>query len=159
MIAVDFTVSLLLIFIQKCNFHVSITPRLFQSHAQQRTAQSVARTGANLTQWAKQQEAKSDLSALFMQRAPPMTAEEAQQLIEDWNYDLDAMEVFVLDGKKFVRLPEEEVGVFYSADCYVFLCRYCIPVDDECEEEGKNAPPPEDEIQCVVYFWQGRDSR
>lgn len=144
---------------QKCNFHVSITPRLFQSHAQQRTAQSVARTGANLTQWAKQQEAKSDLSALFMQRAPPMTVEEAQQLIEDWNYDLDAMEVFVLDGKKFIRLPEEEVGVFYSADCYVFLCRYCIPVDDECEEEGKNAPPPEDEIQCVVYFWQGRDSR
>jgi hypothetical protein len=93
-----------------------------------------------------------------MPRQVPMTVQESQQLVEDWNYDLDAMEVFVLDGKKFVRLPEEEVGVFYSADCYVFLCRYCIPIDDECEDEN-NAPPPEDEIQCVVYFWQGRDSR
>ena len=28
----------------------------------------------------------------------------------EWNEDLDGMESFVLEGKKFVRLPEEEMG-------------------------------------------------
>ncbi|KAG5672883.1 hypothetical protein PVAND_002971 [Polypedilum vanderplanki] len=122
-----------------------------------RTAQSVQRTGADLARWAKTQETKADLSSLFMPRQNPMTPLEAQQLSEDWNYDLDAMENFVLEGKKFIRLPEEELGIFYSGECYVFLCRYCIPIDDD-EEEDHNAPIPEDEIQCVVYFWQGRDA-
>lgn len=40
-----------------------------------------------------------------------MSASEAQQLMEDWNEDLEAMEAFVLEGKKFVRLPEEEIGM------------------------------------------------
>lgn len=125
-----------------------------------RTAQSVQRTGADLARWAKNQETKADLAALFMPRQPAMTPLEAQQLSEDWNYDLDAMENFVLEGKKFIRLPEEELGIFYSGECYVFLCRYCIPLDDEDGEgeENAHAPPPEDEIQCVVYFWQGRDA-
>lgn len=134
-----------------------------------RTAQSVAKTGADLTKWAKQQETKADLAALFMPRQPTMALTEAAQLEDDWNYDLEAMESFVLENKKFVRLPDEELGHFYSDECYVFLCRYCIPVeDDEDEEEedaeragaskGKNKPPPEDEIQCVVYFWQGRNA-
>jgi hypothetical protein len=39
-----------------------------------------------------------------------MSASEAQQLSEEWNEDLEAMESFVLEGKKFVRLPEEELG-------------------------------------------------
>ncbi|KAL7019876.1 hypothetical protein ACKWTF_011282 [Chironomus riparius] len=127
-----------------------------------RTAQSVQRTGADLAKWAQKQETKADLAALFMPRQPSMTALEAQQLAEDWNYDLDAMENFVLEGKKFIRLPEEELGIFHSAECYVFLCRYCIPVDDDevdgAENVQENAHIPEDEIQCVVYFWQGRDA-
>lgn len=122
-----------------------------------RTAMSVAKTGADLSKWAKQQETKADLAALFMPRQPTMTLLEAQQLAEDWNYDLDAMESFVLEGKKFVRLPEEELGIFYTNECYVFLCRYCCPLDDETDE-NPDAPPPEDEVQCVVYFWQGRDA-
>jgi hypothetical protein len=28
----------------------------------------------------------------------------------EWNEDLDGMESFVLEGKKFVRLPEGEIG-------------------------------------------------
>lgn len=43
--------------------------------------------------------------------------------MEEWNEDLDGMEGFVLEGKKFARLPEEEFGHFYTQDCYVFLCR------------------------------------
>lgn len=146
-----------------------------------RTAQSVARTGADLTKWAKQQDTKADLAALFMPRQPTMPLVEAAQLEDDWNYDLEAMESFVLENKKFVRLPDEELGHFYSDECYVFLCRYCIPADDEEEEEvgderdaeevdGEEGgvggghrkkptqPPPEDEIQCIVYFWQGRNA-
>uniref|UniRef100_A0A336MYS3 CSON003193 protein n=1 Tax=Culicoides sonorensis TaxID=179676 RepID=A0A336MYS3_CULSO len=122
-----------------------------------RTASSVAKTGADLSKWAKQQETKADLAALFMPRQPAMTLLEAQQLTEDWNYDLDAMESFVLEGKKFVRLPEDELGIFYTNECYVFLCRYCCPLDDE-GDENTDDPLPEEEIQCVVYFWQGRDA-
>ena len=35
-------------------------------------------------------------------------------------------QAFVLEGKKFVKLPEEEKGVFHSGDSYVFLCRYWV---------------------------------
>lgn len=56
------------------------------------------------------QETKADLTALFTPRQPPMPLTEAQQLMEDWNEDLEAMEALVLEGKKFVRLPEEEIG-------------------------------------------------
>lgn len=54
-----------------------------------------------------------------MRLAPP----QAEQLMEEWNEDLDGMEGFVLEGKKFARLPEEEFGHFFTQDCYVFLCR------------------------------------
>ena len=33
-------------------------------------------------------------------------------LMQEWNEDLDGMESFVLEGKKFVRLPEEETGQY-----------------------------------------------
>merc|ERR1719431_621939 len=121
-----------------------------------RTAASVARTGADLNKWAKQQETKADLSALFTNRQPSMSSEEAGRLAEEWNDDLEKMEAFVLEGKKFVKLPEEEKGIFHSGDSYVFLCRYWVPVDEDredsdCEEDAED-------FQCVVYFWQGRDS-
>ena len=32
--------------------------------------------------------------------------------------------MFVLEGKKFIVLPEAEKGVFYSESCYAFVCRY-----------------------------------
>ncbi|XP_012256387.1 protein flightless-1 isoform X2 [Athalia rosae] len=121
-----------------------------------RTAESVAKTGADLTKWAKQQDTKADLAALFMPRQPLMSAVEAQQLMAEWNDDLEAMEAFVLEGRKFVRLPEEELGHFYSGDCYVFLCRYWMPLDINGSEEGDDQC--EDDFQCVVYFWQGRDA-
>ncbi|XP_026846356.1 protein flightless-1 [Drosophila persimilis] len=142
-----------------------------------RTAKSVAKTGANLTQWARQQETRTDLAALFMPRQSAMPLAEAEQLEEEWNYDLEMMEAFVLENKKFVRLPEEELGHFYTGECYVFLCRYCIPVeepeagedtaDPATADESRNPSQqqlhqqqqqPEDEIQCVVYFWQGRNA-
>ncbi|XP_077298659.1 FLII actin remodeling protein [Arctopsyche grandis] len=137
-----------------------------------RTAESVARTGADLTTWAKKQDTKADLSALFTPRQTGVSAAEANQLTEEWAEDLEAMESFVLEGRKFVRLPEEETGVFYTHDCYVFLCKYIIPENDdmECEVDGENGggtrhnsngdyqdgADEEESIQWVVYFWQGR---
>ena len=81
-----------------------------------RTAASVARTGADLNKWAKQQETKVDLSALFTNRQPSMSNDEAARLAEEWNEDLEKMEAFVLEGKKFVKLPEDEKGIFHSGD-------------------------------------------
>ncbi|MEQ2205776.1 hypothetical protein XENOCAPTIV_013590, partial [Xenoophorus captivus] len=72
----------------------------------------------------KKDQMKADLTALFLPRQPAMPLTEAEQLMEEWNEDLDGMEGFVLEGKKFTRLPEEEFGHFYTQDCYVFLCRY-----------------------------------
>ncbi|CAH0380666.1 unnamed protein product [Bemisia tabaci] len=125
-----------------------------------RTAESVQKTGADLTKWAKQQQTKADLAALFTPRQPPMPFNEAIQLMEDWNEDLETIEALVLEGKRFVRLPEDELGHFYSGDCYVFLCRYWVPGDEDEEdgERNQNSPPPEDDFQMVVYFWQGRDA-
>ncbi|XP_029850864.2 protein flightless-1 [Ixodes scapularis] len=134
-----------------------------------RTAASVARTGADLQKWMSKQRTKVDLSALFMPRQPAMSKEEAKQLMEEWNEDLEAMEAFVLEGKKFVKLPEEELGHFHSGDCYVFLCRYWVPGeaapapvgeeggDGEGKEEGEEEEV-EDDYTCVVYFWQGRQA-
>ena len=52
-----------------------------------------------------------------------MSTEESRHLASEWNADLEKMEAFVLEGKKFVKLPEEERDIFYSADSYVYLCR------------------------------------
>ncbi|XP_067912198.1 protein flightless-1 homolog [Heterodontus francisci] len=110
---------------------------------------------------------KADLTALFLPRQPPMPLSEAEQLMEEWNEDLDGMEGFVLEGKKFARLPEEDFGHFYTQDCYVFLCRYWVPVEyeddqkdkEKMEEDGdEEEKQQEEDFQCVVYFWQGREA-
>ncbi|XP_060138385.1 protein flightless-1 homolog [Zootoca vivipara] len=133
----------------------------------------------------KKDQMKADLTALFLPRQPPMPLSEAEQLMEEWNEDLDGMEGFVLEGKKFARLPEEEFGHFHTQDCYVFLCRYWVPVEseeqeeeekrkkkkkrpegaaegeeeeEEEEEEVEEEKQPEEDFQCVVYFWQGREA-
>lgn len=123
-----------------------------------RTAHSVQRTGADLQKWARQQETKVDLSALFTPRQPAMSKEEATHLAEEWNEDLEKMEAFVLEGKKFVKLPEDERGVFHSADSYVYLCRYWFPPEEPEPGEGDDDDEEaEEDIQCVVvYFWQVR---
>ncbi|XP_053610117.1 protein flightless-1 [Plodia interpunctella] len=122
-----------------------------------RTAESVARTGADLASWARQQETKTDLSALFTPRQTPMQPSEAKTLAEEWNEDLEAMEAFVLEGRHFVKLPDQELGIFHSQDCYVFLCRYIMPAEPEEENEGSNdADEDAESASWVVYFWQGR---
>ena len=44
--------------------------------------------------------------------------------MEEWNEDLDGMECFVLEGRKFVRLPEEEIGTVHV---FAFINKaYCV---------------------------------
>ncbi|XP_078096507.1 protein flightless-1 homolog [Mustelus asterias] len=115
----------------------------------------------------KKDQVKADLTALFLPRQPPMPLSEAEQLMEEWNEDLDGMEGFVLEGKKFARLPEEDFGHFFTQDCYVFLCRYWVPVEYEDDQKDKEKgeedgdeeeKQQEEDFQCVVYFWQGREA-
>uniref|UniRef100_A0A0B7B8B3 Gelsolin-like domain-containing protein n=2 Tax=Arion vulgaris TaxID=1028688 RepID=A0A0B7B8B3_9EUPU len=123
-----------------------------------RSTESIIRRGADLKVIMEKDKMQTDLSALFMPRQPPMIEEEAEQLSADWNEDLDGMESFVLENKKFVRLPDEELGVFHTEDCYVFLCRWVPPELPEGEDEIDEEDLPEDEFKCIVYFWQGRDA-
>ena len=47
------------------------------------------------------------------------------------------------------------LGHFHTGDCYVFLCRYWVPVEQpEGEEEEEEPIEQEEDFQCVVYFWQ-----
>ena len=80
------------------------------------------------------------------------------QLADEWNEDLDQMECFVLEGRKFVRLPEEELGYFYSADCYVFLCRYWVPPEDNEDDEENDEEQDEDEEKEVKQTFNDNKS-
>ena len=51
----------------------------------------------------------------------PVPLAEAQQLMDEWNEDLEQIETFVLEGKKFVRLPEDEFG---ETGLQSWLCRH-----------------------------------
>ena len=59
-----------------------------------------------------------------------MAEEEASALTEEWNEELDRIESFVLEGNKFIRLPDEEFGLFHSGtrktphECNMLLLIY-----------------------------------
>ncbi|XP_065899983.1 protein flightless-1 homolog [Dysidea avara] len=103
---------------------------------------------------------KVDLSPLFLPRQTPMSNREADNKMDEFNANLKSdMQCFVLEGRKFVRLPKREIGHFYSEDCYVFLCQYETTPDDKIEEEDDDDDDDdENETHTVVYFWQGRDA-
>jgi hypothetical protein len=96
---------------------------------------------------------------------------EAIGMMEEINDFLESMKCFVFENKRFVRLPDEELGQFYSEESYLFICKYWKV--DECDEQngdqnGSKANGNEDEengdedgegsIECKLYFWQGRDA-
>jgi len=103
----------------------------------------------------KEPEKKADVTAIFAPRQPPMPHDEGIQLMKEWNEDLEFMQGFVLHKKKFVPLPQNEFGRFYTQDCYVFLCRYWIPSEDEEPEEDDEDEDSNDDVHYVLYFWQG----
>ena len=68
------------------------------------------------------------------------------------------MKIFVLEGKKFIPLPEGEKGVFYSESCYAFVCRYFFAPELPEGEDYDEDEEIEEEEEVVVYFWEGRDA-
>jgi hypothetical protein len=85
---------------------------------------------------------------LFIPRQKIASEEDTRILSEEWAEDLESMKCFVLEGKKFCLLPEEEQGQFYSSNCYVFVCKYLyapeleegqeLDDDDDQEDEERN---------------------
>ena len=65
-----------------------------------RTSESVQRRGVDIKAIFERDRLKTDLSALFMPRQPAMSVDEAEQLMTEWNEDLDGMESFVLEGER-----------------------------------------------------------
>lgn len=107
-----------------------------------RTAQSVLKTGANLTEWMAGQKVKIDLASLFSPRPMPLTEEESKILIENWNDELindeKKIKTFYLDkNRRFAELPQNEFGHFYTEDCYVFFCQYSVLYEDSDGSEEK----------------------
>ncbi|XP_065316416.1 protein flightless-1-like isoform X2 [Gordionus sp. m RMFG-2023] len=94
-----------------------------------RSIQSINKKGMDIKQFLKGIHNEIDLSALFKVRQPALDDERAKALINEWNEDLETLECFVLEGKKYVKLPENEIGQFYSGACYAFICRYWVAVE------------------------------
>lgn len=88
----------------------------------------------------------------------PTSEEDAQLLQAEWAEDLESMKIFVLEGKKFIPLPEAEKGVFYSESCYAFVCRYFFAPELPEGEDYDEDEEIEEEEEVVVYFWEGRDA-
>lgn len=66
-------------------------------------------------------------------------------------------------------VPSFRVVTFHAiADIclFVYMCRYWVPVEYEEDKEkakgeegeGDDEKQPEEDFQCVVYFWQGREA-
>lgn len=102
---------------------------------------------------------KTDLVALFKDRYEPVPDDEALGMMEEMNDFLESKECFVFENKKFVRLPENEIGQFYSEDCYLYFCKYWkVEEEDEDKEGNEEEPITENSFECKLYFWQGRDA-
>ncbi|XP_065181481.1 protein flightless-1 homolog [Sycon ciliatum] len=100
---------------------------------------------------------KIDMSALFSNRVEDTPDDDAIASREDYNIDLAEIKCFVLENKKFVKLPPEEEGHCFSDCSYVFLCRYFVPLesngDGDEEEEAY-----QEELATTVFFWQGHNA-
>ncbi|KAL7668634.1 hypothetical protein ACOME3_009329 [Neoechinorhynchus agilis] len=131
-------------------------------------------------------EMPANATALDMPPAQPMSWEEARSLTFYFNDDLvnDPMDAFIYDGRKFVKLPQEDYGVFYMKDSYIYIARYWKRANNERVDEGEdqggfsdeenefcerscskeeanvasNDVMPKSETEQVVYFWQGREA-
>ena len=150
-----------------------------------RTAQSIAKRGSDIEEIMKRDQIKINLAAIFSPRQPEMDVAHAEEIVMEIRNNLDWMKCFVLEGKKFVPLPDKERGHFFSGCCYVFLCRFWENSDEDEVEveskknsesdsvdaahssqsstpfEGDRRKEGEDEggrFRCKVFFWQGRDA-
>ncbi|CAF4516331.1 unnamed protein product, partial [Rotaria socialis] len=125
-----------------------------------RTAENVSKKGANMKKILQENEMKTNLTALFKNRPQWQTREAAREALEDWNiFLLQPFSMFVYENKKFVKLPDDERGQFYSHDSYLFVARYLLPSEDESMDNSELEDEIKDsDTERIVYFWQGRSA-
>lgn len=86
---------------------------------------------------------KTDLVALFLDRLPPMSHEDSDQMIEECNEDLEVIEPFVLVGGTFLiiehllnrRLGKQEICPITEGGVWYLLHHglLCFPVPIFCD--------------------------
>ena len=109
-----------------------------------------------------------DIQALLQ---PPQILETDESLIKNTLVHLDSLLVnislFVYEKGRYVALKEEEKGLFYLGDAYIFLCIYNVyeenlpgeEVEQSVESDSKLEKvqqEPSTKHECVIYFWKGR---
>ncbi|CAJ0580694.1 unnamed protein product, partial [Mesorhabditis spiculigera] len=134
-----------------------------------RTPESIEKRGPDVKVIMERDQLKTDLTHLFMERNDLMSKADGEKLIRDFNTGFEMIEVFNLNGKQFAAQPKSELGIFYSGESYVFLCKYTIFGDDDSDVDDEESVVATDsnqneekkvavDFKCMVYFWQGRDA-
>jgi hypothetical protein len=130
-----------------------------------RSVESVQKRGADLRKILLETELKTDLVALFGNRIVfSMSDEEGIAMMDEMNEFLESMKCFVYENKRFVRLPENEFGQFYTEDSYLFVLKYWKVEDEPVNEQddqpsNTNQEETEPQIECKLYYWQGREAK
>ena len=132
-----------------------------------RSVESVQKRGADLRKILLETELKTDLVALFGNRAVfSLSDEEGIAMMDEANEFLESMKCFVYENKRFVRLPENEFGQFYTEDSYLFVMKYwkvddeaCNDQDDQQSSNTNQEHETEAQIECKLYYWQGREAK
>ena len=69
------------------------------------------------------------MAALFRARPLVIDALSAERFLKQVDQVQESLTIFVLEGNKFVALPQVEYGQFYSAECYVVVVQYWRQVE------------------------------
>ena len=75
--------------------------------------------------------------------------------LSSFNSLLVKMSVFVHSNGKFISVPEDEAGLLFMKEAYIFLCVYKV-IEEELEPSLEQSSKTETSLECVLYFWKGR---
>jgi hypothetical protein len=58
---------------------------------------------------------------------------------------------------KFITVPQDEIGVIFQKEAYIFLCVYKV-IDDARELEVIDEEKKNSNLECVLYFLKGMNT-
>jgi len=132
---------------------------------------------------ARSKKVSVDVQAIYAKAPIEISEKQSRKFIRETNETLKSIQGYVLIGGSFKKLPKEEIGLFYKlsslsfllkllfflpqtfADLlnrksvYVFLCSYFVDHDDDDSDEEEESSEEEEETQeldYVIYFWEGK---
>lgn len=102
-----------------------------------------------------------EVGDLFSTAQSSLSEEEARACEDIWTDELENVEAFVLQGTSFAKLPKDRQGHLYSEDCYVYLVTQWRVVERTRAKgaSGDDEEEEEEEMECIAYFWEGRDAK